>query len=125
MAGTVPSAITVGDPPVTGTDSIWPRQPCRTEKYFLIGSANTETSSPRTPPATSVLITWPCREPRRTSAPALVTATRPGGLGAFFGAGVAGPEPLLDAGDGLPLPCVLPAPEPPPHAASMVSAAPA
>jgi hypothetical protein len=46
-------------------------------------------------------------------------------LGAFFGAGVAGPEPLLDAGDGLPLPCALPPPEPPPHAASMVSAAPA
>src|ERR1700748_2467954 len=124
MAGTVPSAITVGDPPATGMDSIWPRQPCRTEKYTVLWSGDTVISSPRTPPGTSVLITWPCREPRTTSAPALVTATMPGGLGAFFCAGVAGPEPLLDAGDGLPLPCAPPPPEPPPHAASLVSAAP-
>src|SRR5262249_59122466 len=113
-----PSAITVGEPPVTGTDSIWPRQPCRTEKYTVPRSGDTEISSPRTPPATSVLITWPCREPRTTSAPPLVTATRPGALGAFFGSGLAGAEPLLDACDGLPLPCALPPPAPPPHAAS-------
>src|ERR1041384_6224233 len=96
MAGSVPSAITVGEPPATGTDSIWPRQPCWTEKYTVLWSGDTEISSPRTPPPTSVLSTWPCREPRTTSAPALVTATRPGGFWAFFGDGV--PEdadPLL------------------------------
>src|SRR5690348_903034 len=121
MAGTVPSPMTVGEPPATGTDSIWPRQPCRTEKYTVLWSGDTEISSALTPPGTSVLITWPCREPRRTSAPALVTATMPGGL-AFFGDGaLADADPLLPAGDGLPLPCALP-PLPPPHAASMVSA---
>src|ERR1700751_3610191 len=100
MAGTVPSAMTVGEPPATGMDSIWPRQPCRTEKYTVLWSGDTETSSPRTPPATSVLITWPCREPRRTSAPPWAPAPRPGVWGPFLGAGVAGPEPLPDAGDG-------------------------
>src|SRR6266704_89963 len=82
MAGSEPAPICRGLPPVTGIDSTVSVQPCLTAKYTVVRSAETEISSPMTPPGTSVLTTEPVTEFSTTSAPALVTATTAGGLAA-------------------------------------------
>ena len=87
-AGSDPVAISLGPPPATGTDSASSRQPRRTAKYTT-PDGETEISPPSTWPGTSVRLTTPVAGLSTTGAPAVVTATMPGGTGMAVAAGEA------------------------------------